>query len=106
MACASPAGRTPDRRGRGTARGRRDRVEVGFAIDPAYRRRGLATEALTAVFDWVTARHGVTRVTALVAPQDDRAVRLASRLTFREVGPELEEVEGLELVLETDWPTG
>lgn len=58
------------------------------------------------MFDWVTARHGVTRVTALVAPQDDRAVRLASRLTFREVGPELEEVEGLELVLETDWPTG
>lgn len=39
----------------------RGRLELGCRIHPAYRGRGYAAEALTAMLDWATERYGVTR---------------------------------------------
>jgi GNAT superfamily N-acetyltransferase len=39
----------------------RGRLEIGCRIQPAYRGRGYAAEALTAMLEWATARYGVTR---------------------------------------------
>lgn len=39
----------------------RGRLEIGYAIDPAERHQGFAAEAMTALVEWATTRHGVTR---------------------------------------------
>lgn len=39
----------------------RGRLEVGCRLDPAYRGRGYAGEAVTAMLEWAALHHGVTR---------------------------------------------
>ena len=37
------------------------RAEIGYKVEAAYRRRGIAREAAQAMFDWAHATHGVRR---------------------------------------------
>lgn len=57
-------------------------AELGFAIDPARRRQGLALEATGAMVDALFAS-GRTRVTALTDIRNIAAQRLLARLRFR-----------------------
>lgn len=57
-------------------------AELGFAIDPAWRRQGLAVEAAGAMVDALF-RSGRTRVTALTDIRNVAAQRLLARLGFR-----------------------
>ena len=79
------------------------RVEVGYRVDPAYRRQGFAIEAVRGLFDWAAAR-GVHRFIASISPDNEPSLSLASRLGFRQVGQQVDEIDGLELVFETTWP--
>ena len=45
------------------------RVEVGYRVEPAYRRQGVATEVVRALFDWAHAQ-GVDRFRASVSPDN------------------------------------
>ncbi len=56
-------------------------VEIGYAITPAHRRNGYATEAAAALIAWVRRQPGVSDVTA----RCDRA-NLASVLTLERLG--------------------
>lgn len=80
------------------------RIEVGYRVEPAYRGKGYATEAIAAVFDWAARRHGVRRVAAAITPTGGSPPLVGARITFRDIGPEIEEIDGLELVFEADWP--
>ena len=78
------------------------RVEVGYRVDEAYRRTGVATEVVRALFDWAAREHGVTRFRASISPDNVASLAIASRFGFRHVGEQMDDVDGLELVFELD----
>jgi RimJ/RimL family protein N-acetyltransferase len=79
------------------------KVEIGYRLDPAFRRQGYAIEAVRGLFDWAAAQ-GVRRFVASIAPHNAASLALAAKLGFRQVGEQIDEIDGLELVFETVWP--
>ncbi len=57
-------------------------VEIGWGIDPAYRGRGLATEAAARVLSWVDAQPAAMRVIATIPDDRVPSQRVATRLGF------------------------
>jgi RimJ/RimL family protein N-acetyltransferase len=80
------------------------RVEIGYSVDPVYRRRGLAREAVRAMFDWAAATHGIRRFIASISPTNEPSLNLAAGFGFVQTGTQVDDLDGLELVFETDWP--
>ena len=80
------------------------RLEVGYSIDPPYRRQGYARETIRALFDWAHARYGIGTFIASISPDNEPSLLLASQLGFKQVGAQMDEVDGLEFVFETTWP--
>lgn len=78
------------------------RVEVGYRVEPAYRRMGVATEVVRALFDWAAREHGVTRFRAAVAPDNVGSLAIVRRLGFRQTGVQIDDIDGKELVFELD----
>lgn len=81
------------------------RLEVGYSVDPPFRRRGYARESVKALFDWAHREHGITRFVASISPDNEPSLRLAAGYGFQRVGEQIDEIDGLEYVFETDWPT-
>ncbi len=80
------------------------RVEVGYSIQPEHRRQGVATEVVHALFDWAKAQ-GVDRFRASVAPDNVGSLAIVKRLGFQQVGVQIDDIDGVELVFERDgWP--
>jgi RimJ/RimL family protein N-acetyltransferase len=80
------------------------RVEVGYRVDAEYRRRGYASEAVRALFDWAWRTHGITRFVASISPGNEASLRLADGFGFVEVGSHMDDIDGLEIEFETSWP--
>jgi ribosomal-protein-alanine N-acetyltransferase len=80
------------------------RLEVGYSVDPPYRRKGFAREAVTAMFDWAHEQHGVTRFVASISPTNEPSLALARQFGFVKVGEQMDDVDGLEFIFETTWP--
>ena len=78
------------------------RVEIGYRVDPAYRRQGYALEAVRGLFDWAAAR-GVHRFVASISPDNKASLSLAAKFGFERVGEQIDDVDGLEYVFETIW---
>jgi RimJ/RimL family protein N-acetyltransferase len=78
-------------------------VEIGYHVEPDVRRRGLATEAVRAMLDWA-AGQGIHRFRASVAPTNAASLATIARFGFRQVGVQWDEIDGEELVFETNWP--
>ncbi len=55
-------------------------VEIGYAINPAYRRRGLATEAAQGFVDHAFAHEAVTRVDAHTLAERNASTRVLQRV--------------------------
>lgn len=80
------------------------RVEVGYSIQPEHRRQGVATEAVLALFDWAV-EQGVDRFRASVSPGNVGSLAIITGLGFRQVGVQIDDIDGTELVFELDgWP--
>lgn len=82
------------------------RLEIGYSVDPEFRRRGYAIEAVRAMLDWASKRYGVGRFLASVAPDNEPSLGLIRQLGFRRVGEQLDPIDGLEYVFEATWPPG
>lgn len=81
------------------------RVEIGYRVRPEHRRRGVATEVVHALFDWAAREHGVTRFRASIAPDNVPSRAIVTRLGFRQVGVQIDDIDGEEHVFELDgWP--
>jgi GNAT superfamily N-acetyltransferase len=80
------------------------RLEVGYSVDPAFRRRGYASESVKAIFDWAHREHGITRFVASISPDNEASLSLTAAYGFHQVGEQMDEIDGLEYVFETDWP--
>jgi RimJ/RimL family protein N-acetyltransferase len=75
-------------------------VEVGYSIDPRYRRQGYARAALRALLDRAAAEPGVTTVRATVAPANVASRDLVLSEGFTVVGEQWDDEDGLEIVYE------
>jgi [ribosomal protein S5]-alanine N-acetyltransferase len=82
----------------------RGRVEVGYRVEPGFRRLGYAREAVLALFDWATATHGIRRYIASVSPSNGPSLALIAGLGFTQTGSQMDDIDGLEHVFEADWP--
>jgi ribosomal-protein-alanine N-acetyltransferase len=78
-------------------------VEIGYHVEPDFRRQGLATEAVRAMLDWA-AGQGINRFRATVAPTNAASLATTAQFGFEQVGVHWDEIDGEELVLETGWP--
>lgn len=60
-------------------------VEVGYGIDPAFRNRGLMSEALGGLCGWAFSHPGVRAVLAETEPGNEASVRVLEKNGFREI---------------------
>jgi RimJ/RimL family protein N-acetyltransferase len=75
-------------------------VEIGYAVDPAHRRRGYARAALEALLQRATDEPQVRTVRVTISPDNLASYELASQYGFIEVGQQWDEEDGLEIVYE------
>jgi RimJ/RimL family protein N-acetyltransferase len=71
-------------------------------VEPGYRRRGIATEVVRALFDWAVRDHGVCRFRASVSPNNVPSLAIIRGFGFRQVGVQIDDIDGKELVFELD----
>ncbi len=77
-------------------------VEIGYHVEPALQRHGVATEAASAMLDWARREHGVRHVRACTAPDNVASRAVLARLGFREVGSAINDLGGIQLIFERD----
>jgi RimJ/RimL family protein N-acetyltransferase len=82
----------------------RGRLEVGYRVEASYRRQGYTSEAVRALFDWAHREHGIRRFVASVSPTNAASLGLIRGFGFRQVGEQMDEIDGLEYVFEAPWP--
>ena len=75
-------------------------VEIGYAVDPAYRRRGYARAALEALLHRAAHEPQVTTVRVTISPDNFASYALAAQYGFAEVGQQQDEEDGLEIIYE------
>ena len=77
----------------------RGMVEIGYRILPRHRGRGYASEAACGMWAWA-ARHGARVLRASIAPHNEPSLALVRRAGFVQVGEQIDDIDGLELVFE------
>jgi RimJ/RimL family protein N-acetyltransferase len=75
-------------------------VELGFTVFTSFRRQGYAREAAVSLMQWARQTHNVTRFVMSIRPDNIPSQGLAEQLGFVRVGSHIDEVDGLEEVLE------
>jgi RimJ/RimL family protein N-acetyltransferase len=77
-------------------------VEIGYAVDPAYRRRGYARAALEALLQRAAREPQVRTVRATISPDNVASYQLVSQYGFTETGEQWDDEDGLEIIYEVD----
>jgi RimJ/RimL family protein N-acetyltransferase len=77
-------------------------VEVGYAVDPAFRRRGYARAALVALLKWAEEDPSIRTVRASISPDNLASLALVRQYGFVEVGRQWDDEDGLELIFEVE----
>lgn len=78
-------------------------VEVGYTVEPDFRRRGFAEEAVRALAQGAFMA-GVQTIRASISPENAASRRLVGKVGLHEVGSQLDAVDGHELVFEATLP--
>lgn len=71
-------------------------VEIGYTIYPAYRRRGYATEACTAMMTRATEQESGVRFVVTISPTNMPSLNMARNFGFQKVGSHIDEQDGIE----------
>ena len=80
------------------------RVELGYDVVPAHRRKGYAREAILALTRWVVGTQGARICVASISPDNAASIALVRSLGFRRIGERIDDVDGLEYVFERAFP--
>ena len=80
------------------------RVEIGYMVLAAHRRRGYAEEAARGLMSWASAEHGITLFRASISPGNTASLNLIHKLGFTLMGRQHHEQRGEELVFHRDKP--
>ena len=78
-----------------------DAVEIGYTIEPEYRRRGFATAAATELIRRAEER-GIRHIIACSSPGNEPSLAIIRGLGFTQTGEAMDEEDGLELVFERE----
>ncbi|WP_433338163.1 GNAT family N-acetyltransferase [Spirillospora sp. CA-294931] len=79
-------------------------VEIGYEILPENRRRGYAREAALALAGWAHATGEAKILRACVAPDNTPSLTMVASLGFAEVGAQIDDEDGPELIFERALP--
>jgi ribosomal-protein-alanine N-acetyltransferase len=82
----------------------RGRVEIGYDIVATERRKGYAREGIQGLAAWAFATGRVHICAASISPDNLPSLALVRSLGFRQVGQQIDDVDGLELVFERPLP--
>jgi RimJ/RimL family protein N-acetyltransferase len=74
-------------------------VELGYEIAPVYRRQGFAREVARALAAWA-ATHGAGTLRASISPDNAASIALVEGEGFVQIGEQIDDDDGLELVYE------
>jgi RimJ/RimL family protein N-acetyltransferase len=77
-------------------------VEIGYAVEPGFRRRGYARAALEVLLQRAAAEPFVRTVRVTISPNNVPSLQLSSQYGFTEVGEQWDDEDGLEIVYEVD----
>lgn len=75
-------------------------VEVGYSVDPAFRRQGYARAALVALLTWARDDASIRTVRATISPDNPASRALVAQYGFVEVGEQWDDEDGLETIFE------
>jgi [ribosomal protein S5]-alanine N-acetyltransferase len=75
-------------------------VEVGYGVDPDFRRRGYARAALLTMIDRARSDPSAHVFRVTVSPENTASLGLVAQLPFVEVGEQWDEEDGLETIYE------
>lgn len=75
-------------------------VEVGYSVDPAFRRQGYARAALVALLTWARDDASIGTVRATISPDNLASRALVLQYGFVEVGEQWDDEDGLETIFE------
>ncbi len=75
-------------------------VEMGYGVDPAYRRRGYARAALLVLLERARQEPDVHILRATISPENAASLGLIAQFPFVEVGEQWDEEDGLETIYE------
>lgn len=70
-------------------------AEFGYAIDPAFRRRGFGEEAVRRLMEWAQDQ-GVENFVFSISPDNAASLALARKLGARKIGTQIDEKDGPE----------
>ncbi len=70
-------------------------VEIAYAVDPDFQRRGYATEAATALVTYAFSNVGVRLVYAHTLPEANASTRVLTKCGFERVGEVIDPDDGL-----------
>jgi [ribosomal protein S5]-alanine N-acetyltransferase len=77
-------------------------VEIGYGVDPAYRRRGYARAALELAIERSRSEPTVRTLRATVSPENEASLALIRQYPFVENGEQWDDEDGLELIFEME----
>jgi [ribosomal protein S5]-alanine N-acetyltransferase len=80
------------------------RVEIGYDVVAAERRKGYAREGIHALLDWASATGRARVCVASVSPHNGPSLALLRSFGFRHIGEQIDEIDGLEWVFERRLP--
>jgi RimJ/RimL family protein N-acetyltransferase len=75
-------------------------VEIGYTVDPQYRRQGFAKAILTALLERAAAEPAGRTVRATISPTNQASLATIAGFGFVENGEQWDEEDGLELIFE------
>lgn len=77
-------------------------VEIGYAVDPAHRRRGYARAALESLLQRAAEDPAVRTVRVSISPDNTASLALVDRYGFVQVGRQWDDEDGWETIFEID----
>lgn len=75
-------------------------VEIGYGVDPVFRRRGYARAALLLLLERARSEPAVHTLRATVSPDNTASLALIAQFPFGEVGEQWDDEDGLETIYE------
>ena len=74
-------------------------AELGYTIEPEFRRLGYARESILGMIGWVDKEYGVKDIFVTISPENVPSMKLAESLGFVKVGEHQDDIDGLEYVM-------
>lgn len=79
----------------------RGMVEIGIGIGKQEQGNGFASEALFGMWNWAAAQANVKYLRYTVSPQNASSMAIIKKFDFPQIGEQIDEEDGLELIFET-----